>query len=132
MRYQLIAILGVVFLLGCDVPTPTPSASQPATAPQATPVPPTTPAPLPPNVIKAEDATGVWNQGQVEQFVNEKLKLTTIALKSNGNNGYQGTGTDAQGLNYTLTVKQVAGGIKVDWSHSGGGTGKLTFGNPVP
>jgi hypothetical protein len=114
MRGQLIATMLLVFLIGCEPP----SAQQ-------------VPAALPPGGVQTMDPTSVWNQAQVEEFVRQELELTTIALKSTGGDGYQGTGADAHGTNYTLIVNQVKGGIKVEWTHQSG-NGKFSFGNPVP
>jgi hypothetical protein len=75
--------------------------------------------------------TTVWSQTQVEEFLKQELALTTIALKSTGGDNYEGTGADAEGIAYTLVVKQVLGGIKVEWKHSTG-NGTITFGKPVP
>src|SRR5262249_24117866 len=103
----------------------------PAAGPPPPPGAPAAPGALPPGTIEAKDATGVWNQAQVEQFIQEDLKLATLNLKSAGQHDYDGTGTDAEGLAYTIKVKQVPGGIRVDWKHATG-EGKITFGNPVP
>jgi hypothetical protein len=73
----------------------------------------------------------VWNQTQVEEFLKQELALTTIAIKSTGGHDYQGTGADAEGIAYTLIIKQVPGGIRVEWRHATD-HGKITFGNPVP
>lgn len=123
---KLVAALLVALLAGCQPPLGTQAPVQ--QGPPPPPPPPGTPAP---SAIQAKDATGVWSQSQVEQFLKEELALTTISLRSTGNNGYQGTATDVEGIAYTLTVKQVPGGIKVDWTHSTG-KGTITFGNPVP
>ena len=133
MRFSLLAVL-LTILLGCErppQPQPRPTAGPPA--PPGGPPSPGSSAPssLPPGTIEAKDATGVWNQTQVEEFIREDLKLTSMSLKSAGKNDYEGTGADAEGVAYTLKVKQVPGGIRVDWTHPTG-HGKITFGNPVP
>jgi hypothetical protein len=112
MRYQLLATMPIVFLIGCEPPN-----SQP----------------WPPagSAIQTMDPTSVWNQTQVEEFLRQELELTTIAIKSTGGDGYQGTGADAEGTTYTLIVKQVPGGFKVEWSHVSG-NGTIVFGKPVP
>ena len=112
MRYQLFAAVLIVILNGCEPPN-------------AQSVPPAAGA------TQSMDPTSVWNQTQVEEFLRQELELTTIAIKSTGGDGYQGTGVDAEGTSYTLVVKQVTGGIKVEWSHVSG-NGTITFGNPVP
>jgi hypothetical protein len=114
MRYQLLATMLIVFLTGCEPPQaqPGPATTSPAAAPTM-------------------GATTVWNQAQVEQFLKDELALTTIAIKSTGGDNYQGTGADAEGSAYTLIVKQVPGGIKVEWRHQSG-NGTIGFGKPMP
>jgi len=75
--------------------------------------------------------TSVWSQAQVEAFLKEEFKFTTVAMKSTGGDNYQGTGVDPGGLTYTFTFKQVPGGYKLDW-RTESGNGDITFGNPVP
>jgi hypothetical protein len=113
MRYQLLATMLIVFLVGCEPPPAQPGPA--TTSPAAAPMGPTT----------------VWNQAQVEQFLKEELALTTIELRSTGGDNYQGKGADAEGSDYTLIVKQVPGGIKVEWRHQSG-NGTIGFGKPVP
>jgi len=114
MHYQLLATLLIVLLVGCEPPPaqPGPATTSPAAAPTM-------------------GATTVWNQAQVEQFLKEEFELKTIALQSTGSDNYQGTGADAEGTIYTLTVIQVPGGIKVEWRTTTG-HGAITFGKPVP
>lgn len=126
MRCQLIAVLLCIFLIGCEPPPKAMTPAKPGAVPGTPPAP-----PPPPGVIPASEATGVWSQAQVEEFLKQEFALTTISLQSTGNHGYQGTGTDAEGIAYKLIVKQVPGGIKIDWTTSSG-NGKITFGNPVP
>src|SRR5262245_11674225 len=113
MRYQLLAALLIVVLVGCEPPKAQPG------------------APAPPDLTQTMGPTTVWNQTQVEAFLRQEIELTKIASKSTGGDNYQGTGTDAAGITYTLIVKQVPGGIKVEWTHDGD-HGKITFGKPVP
>ena len=119
MRYQLLATLLIGFLIGCAPPNA--QQAQPGPAPTAP----------PPGEIPIMGATSVWSQTQVEEFLNEEFKFTTIALKSTGGDNYEGTGVDAGGLTYTLIVKQVPGGFKLDW-RTESGNGAITFGKPVP
>ena len=112
MRYQLLATMLIVFLVGCEPPNAQPGAPAAGAVPTMGP-------------------TTVWSQAQVEQFLKEELELTTIALQSTGGDNYQGTGADAEGSDYTLIVKQVPGGIKVEWRHQSG-NGTIGFGKPVP
>ena len=116
MRYQLLAAMPLVFLIGCQPPQ-----AQPGPAPAA-------PAG---SVAPTMGATSVWNQTQVEEFFKEEFKFTTISLKSTGGHNYQGTGVDPGGLSYTLIFKQVPGGYKAEWSTESG-NGTITFGKPVP
>jgi hypothetical protein len=118
MRYQLLATLLIVFLVGCEPPKAQQGRRGPA---------PAAPAGEPPIM----SATSVWSQAQVEQFLNEEFQFTTIALKSTGGDNYEGTGVDPEGLTYTLIVKQVPGGFKLDW-RTQSGNGAITVGKPVP
>jgi hypothetical protein len=112
MRYQLLATMPIIFLIGCEPPN-------------------AQPGPPAASAIQTMSPTSVWNQTQVEEFLKQELALTTITIKSTGGDGYEGTGADAEGTTYTLIVKQVPGGIKVEWSHVSG-NGTITFGKPVP
>jgi hypothetical protein len=108
---------------GCDV-------SAPAT--KATKVPAGQTPAAPPGAILAEDATGIWNQPQVEQYLREDLKLTQVSLTPSGGDGnYTGTGTTADGRTLQLQVKQVPGGIACDFQDDRGGSGRIAFGNLV-
>jgi hypothetical protein len=121
MRCQLLATLLSLFLAGCEPP------------PQAQPLspPPASTGGAPPSVAVPSVATGTWTQTEVETFLREELAITTMSLRSTGGHNYQGTGTDKDGIAYTLVVKQAPGGVRVDWSHSTG-NGLITFGKPVP
>lgn len=79
--------------------------------------------------IRAEDATGVWNQAQVEQYLTEELKLASVNIKSAGGADYRGTAVAQDGRNLTLAVQQVPGGIHVDYADDRGGSGSMSFGN---
>jgi hypothetical protein len=118
----LISILLPVFFVGCE-----PQSPPPTPAPQGPPTPPGTPGAGSTATLSGAE---VWNQSQVEQFLKDELAITSSTLKSTGS-GYQGTGTDVNGIAYTFTIKQVSGGIKVEWATSTS-NGMITFGNPVP
>src|SRR5580698_8118398 len=90
-------------LAGCDdEPAPlAPANPPPVGAPSAT----TAPLAAPP--IDASQATGVWNQQQVETWLRDTLKLTSVSLSKSGGDNYTGNGTGTDGQSYQLTVKQV-------------------------
>ena len=81
--------------------------------------------------IRAEDATGVWNQSQVEQYLMEDLKLVSVSIQSEGGANYRGTAVAQDGKNLTLAVRQVPGGIDVQWTDDRGGSGGMSFGNAI-
>jgi hypothetical protein len=100
---------------------------QTATAPKSA-----TRVTAPPNVIRSEEATGVWNREQVETYLKQDLKLVTVNLTSAGGDNYTGTGATADGRTLQLNVKQVPGGIACTFQDDRGGSGRIAFGNPVP
>lgn len=48
--------------------------------------------------INAEDATGIWNESQVRQYITEELKLSSVELTSTRDGNYTATGQNAEGL----------------------------------
>ncbi len=80
------------------------------------------------NAILAEDATGIWNQSQVEQVTREEGKFTSLQLESTGGGNYKGTGTREDGREYNLDIKQKPGGIRISWDNGQGSEGGYTFG----
>lgn len=78
--------------------------------------------------IHAEDATGVWNQSQVEQVTREEGKFTTLNLQNAGGGNYTGTGTREDGREYNLDIKQKPGGIRIIWTNGQGSEGEYVFG----
>jgi hypothetical protein len=140
-RFILLGVLTVA-MLGCDQPANTSPSSAPAAPTVAVPPPPpgstaaTPPAAmpdqLPPGTIRAEDAKGVWTRAQVEEHLKKNIPLTEVSLTETTPNNYTGTGKNAEGANFQLTVGQVPGGIACKFTHDRGGSGGLSFGNPVP
>jgi hypothetical protein len=110
--------LSCILVAGCE---------QTNTAPQSA-----TRVTAPPNAIRAEAATGVWNREQVETYLKQDLKLTSVNLTPAGGDNYTGTGTTADGRTLQLNVKQVPGGIACTFEDDRGGSGRIAFGNPVP
>jgi hypothetical protein len=86
----------------------------------------------PPGAVRSEDASGVWTQEQVEQYLTQNLKLTTVSLQSTGGANYTGMGVAQDGRTLKLNVRQVPGGIRCDYEDDRGGGGNIAFGNPVP
>lgn len=82
--------------------------------------------------IRAEDATGIWDRGQVETYLKKDLKLTEVSLTGTGGGNYTGTGKGADGKAYRLNVKQVRGGIACEYEAGETRRGRIAFGNPVP
>jgi len=82
--------------------------------------------------IRAEDARGIWDRGQVETYLKKDLKLTEVSLTGTGGGNYTGTGKGADGKAYRLNVKQVRGGIACEYEAGETGRGRIAFGNPVP
>jgi hypothetical protein len=141
LRFGLVGTL-VVAVLGCDQPANTAPSNAPTTTtvavppppPGSTPItpPPTMPDQLPPGTIRAEDAKGVWTRAQVEEYLKKNIPLIEVSLTQTTPNNYTGTGKNAEGANFQLTVGQVPGGIACKFTHDRGGSGGLSFGNPVP
>jgi|GEM_PF-6883146 len=137
--------IGVVAasLAGCESQSkttvnsnPSPQINVPVPPPPPGSTPPAQPSPaaddLPPGVIRAEDATGVWNKSQVEQYLKENVPLTEVSLSETTPDNYRGTGRNAEGANFELTIGQVPGGIACKYTTDRGGSGGLSFGNKVP
>jgi hypothetical protein len=119
-------VFALIAIGGCDEPAPQqPLAPIP---PIASPPPNNAPSSAP---IPASQATGVWNQQQVEGWLRETLKLSQVSLTAAGNSNYSGTGTGADGNRYQLNIKQVPGGIACRYTFGSGGNGRIAFGNPV-
>ncbi len=129
-----IALLLTGGIVGCPNASNKPAPSAPMPTPVAVPAGPNSPSAVAanPNAIPASQATGIWNQGQVEQWLKEDLKLTELTLSATGNGNYMGRGRDATGKSFQLTVRQVAGGIVCDHTSGPGSSGRIAFGNPVP
>jgi hypothetical protein len=90
------------------------------------------PGQLPSGIQIALEADGYWTQAQVEQWLRESLRLGQLQLVPALNHGYSGSGRSQDGLTYQLTVKQVLGGIRCDFTFGSGGGGFISVGNPVP
>ena len=100
--------------------------------PRARPAAPPTPGPAAGGTpIRAEDATGIWDQAQVEAYLKQDLKLTEVSLTGTGGGSYTGTGKGLDGKAYRLDVKQVPGGIACEYVAGETGRGRISFGNPV-
>ena len=118
-------VLSLLFLslLGCDQAA-APDSSDSSSAPPTTSADPS----LPPGVILAEDATGIWNEDQVKQYITEELMLTSVTLTPTGNGGYSASGTGAEGKQYEIEIEQKPGGIRYEWSAAEGSSGSGSFG----
>jgi hypothetical protein len=132
LSYLLFTILlGSTISSGCDLnenkSVPVQGGGTTGQVPSSPAPPATQTAPIP-----SEKATGVWNQSEVEQYLKQNLKLTEVSLAKAEKDDYTGTGKGADGLSYTLSVKQVPGGIACKFQNSGGSSGRISFGNPVP
>ena len=121
-------------IAGCPNASNTSAPSSPMPTPVAMPVNPNSPNAVPANsnAIPASQATGIWNQGQVEQWLKQDLKLTGVTLSGTGNGNYTGQGRDATGTTFQLNVRQVPGGIVCNHTSGPGSSGRIAFGNPVP
>jgi hypothetical protein len=127
MRRTLSTAAILLALTGCeDEAAPLPPADPPPAG-----VPSATTAPATGTPIDASQATGVWNQQQVETWLRDMLKLTSVSLSKSGGDNYTGSGTAADGQSYQLTVKQVPGGIACRFTFGMNGSGRIAFGNPV-
>lgn len=67
-------------------------------------------------------------QEEVEIWLRQDLKLAQVILTPQPEHGFAGTGVGFNGRNYTLTVKQVPGGIKCWFRDDFGGSGDMAFG----
>jgi hypothetical protein len=83
------------------------------------------------SAIPAAQATGTWNKSQVESYLKDTLKLSEVSLTSASGDDYTGTGKGTDGKNYTMTIKQVPGGIACEFQTETG-VGRIAFGNLVP
>jgi hypothetical protein len=132
MRRQLVVALWLLTFAvwGCAEPTgnTTGSAATQSGTQPANPQTPTGPARL----TTGEAATGHWNQSQVETWLKQDLKLSTLTLTPVGEHDFSGTAVTTQGESLRLNVKQVPGGIKCSHDNGRGGSGEIAFGNPVP
>lgn len=90
------------------------------------------PMPAPVAANPAGGQVRAWNQGEVEQWLRQDLKLVEVALTSTGGDNYSGQGRDAAGVSYQLQVRQVPGGIKCTYQSGDGGQGSVAFGDTVP
>lgn len=124
MKFPISAATGL--LLICGIAGCPDTANNPSSTPSSATTPPAGQAAIP-----ASQATGIWNQSQVEQWLKQDAKLTELALTSTGTGNYKGTGRNESGMQVQLTVTQVPGGIACDFSGGPGNTGRVTFGNPV-
>src|SRR4051794_24716049 len=73
--------------------------------------------------IRSEQATGVWDQSQVETYLKQNLKLADVSLTRAGGDNYAGTGRTSGGKTLRLAVKQVKGGIACKYEDDAGGSG---------
>lgn len=66
-----------------------------------------------------------WSDDQVKSVVKDSLHLTDVTLTRAGEEGiftkYTGTGRDAAGAAYTMTVKYRAGEIVIDYEETANG-----------
>lgn len=72
------------------------------------------------------------NQQQVQQYLTDNLKLTSVTLPSAGGDNYTGTGVAQDGRRLKLDVQQVPGGIRCEFQDDRGGSGSIAFGNTIP
>jgi hypothetical protein len=79
-------------------------------------------------VIAAKKRDEYWTKEEVEIWVRQDLKLAQVTLTPQAEHGFTGTGLGFNGRNYTLTVKQIPGGIKCSFSDDFGGSGNMAFG----
>lgn len=128
LRYARAVLIGAMALCGCDGRSK-PAVQSAPTAPGNSAAPPAT-GDLN-RAVPAAQATGYWNQSQVETYLKEELKLSAVTLTASGEHHYTGTDKGVDGENYTLDVKQVPGGIACEFKTSNGG-GRVAFGNLVP
>jgi hypothetical protein len=82
----------------------------------------------PPPVVAAKNADRYWTKEEVEMWVRQDLKLAQVTLTTEAEHGFTGTGLGFNGRNYTLTVKQIPGGIKCWFQDDFGGSGNMAFG----
>jgi hypothetical protein len=125
MRTYLALVVVTLLLTGCAEPTggsaSSPSSNEPA-AGSGSGVARTT---------SGDVATGYWSKTQVETWLKQDLKLTTLSLSAAGDHNYTGTGTTVDGRTYQLKVTQVPGGIACKFDSGTGSSGRIAFGNTV-
>ncbi len=124
---RMLMLLVLVSLAGCEN---RPSAGMKQAGPGASPAP-VGDADPPPGVIKAEDATGIWSQDQVRQYITEELRLSSVTLTPSGGGNYTAQGQTAEGAQYDITIEQKPGGIRYEWTNSNGQQGNGAFGTFV-
>ncbi len=139
------AALFAGWLVGCGVnnppgavpvgPSPTAGVVPLRTPAQGSPDSPTTGGSIPAGgvpvgALQSSEATGIWNQQQVEQWVREGLQGAELQLTHEGQGNYRGTAREPSGNVLQVVVKQVPGGAKCTFS-GGGRSGEFAFGNSV-
>ncbi|HZL88016.1 MAG TPA: hypothetical protein VFB96_06530 [Pirellulaceae bacterium] len=65
---------------------------------------------------------------EVEIWLRQSLKLAQVTLTAQAEHGFSGNGLGFDSRQYTLTVKQVPGGIKCWFRDNVGGSGDMAFG----
>lgn len=83
---------------------------------------------VPAPVVAAKKANEFWTKEEVETWVRQDLKLAQVNLTPQPDHGFSGTGLGLNGRNYTLTIKQIPGGIKCSFQDDFGGSGNMAFG----
>ena len=126
-------------LAGCDpqqeqpppiLPGGLEPANKPVPAESATPLAPVggleqvEPAPL----VAAKKGDQYWTREEVETWLRQDLKLAQVSLSNGPDHGFSGNGVGFDGRQFTLTVKQVPGGIKCWFDDNVGGSGNMAFG----
>ena len=79
-------------------------------------------------VVASKKRDEFWTKDEIEVWVRQDLKLAQVTLTPEAEHGFTGTGLGFNGRNYTLTVKQIPGGIKCWFQDDFGGSGNMAFG----
>jgi hypothetical protein len=82
----------------------------------------------PSSVTAAKKADEYWTKDEVEMWVRQDLKLARVTLTPAAEHGFSGSGLGLDGRQFTLTIKQIPGGIKCWFSDNFGGSGNMAFG----